>query len=355
MTAPGRLSKLSWKGPRGPLFLRQSLAMVSVVQRRIPRWVGGGAVAGLALAAASCAASHTLNGAGASFPSAIYQRWFQDLGAQGVKVNYQSVGSGAGVRQFTARSVNFGATDVPLTTKELAALPKGVVQIPMTAGAIVVAYNNPGCRLTLSQAQLAQIFLGTITNFRQLGCGAKPLKVVHRSDGSGTTANFTAHLAAISAAWRKGPGTGKSVAWPTGIGAKGNEGMASQLSQLDGAVGYVEAAYVKGVLQGAALTNASGAVVSLSQATANQALASIALGPALTGENPNPAQGYPIVAYSWILLHQQGNGAKVESLKKTFSYTLSDAAQAMAPTLGFIPLPPAVAAKGRAALQTLRP
>ena len=125
MTAPGRLSKLSWKGPRGPLFLRQSLAMVSVVQRRIPRWVGGGAVAGLALAAASCAASHTLNGAGASFPSAIYQRWFQDLGAQGVKVNYQSVGSGAGVRQFTARSVNFGATDVPLTTKELAALPKG--------------------------------------------------------------------------------------------------------------------------------------------------------------------------------------------------------------------------------------
>ena len=329
--------------------------MASVVQRRIPVGAGGVVLAGLSLALTACAPSNTLNGAGASFPSAIYQRWFQELGSQGVKVNYQSVGSGAGVRQFTAKSVNFGASDVPMTAREIAALPNGVVQIPMTAGAIVVAYNNPGCSLRLSQAQLAQIFLGTITNFSQLGCAAKPLHVVHRSDGSGTTANFTAHLAAISAAWRQGPGVGKSVAWPTGIGAKGNEGMASQLSQSDGSVGYVEAAYVKGVLQGAALTNASGTLVTPSQANAKQALASIELGPGLTGQNPNPALGYPIVAYTWILLHQQGNGAKLEPLKKTFTYTLSDAAQAMAPNLGFVSLPPAVMAKGRAALQSVRP
>lgn len=329
--------------------------MVVASQRRIRAWASGLALAGLGVSLASCSASNTLNGAGASFPSGIYQRWFQDLAAQGVKVNYQSVGSGAGVRQFTAKSVNFGASDVPMTAKEIAAVPTGVVQIPMTAGAIVVAYNNTGCSLRLSQAQLAKVFLGTITNFSQLGCGAKPLHVVHRSDGSGTTANFTAHLAAISSAWRQGPGVGKSVAWPTGIGAKGNEGMAAQLAQVDGAVGYVEAAYVKGVLQGAALTNASGTLVTLSQTSAKQALASIDLGRGLTGHNPNPATGYPIVAYTWILLHQQGNGAKLESLKKTFSYALSDQAQAMASDLGFISLPPGVMAKGRTALQTIRP
>ena len=179
-------------------------------------------MAGLALGLASCSATTTLNGAGASFPAAMYLRWFQELATQGVKVNYQSVGSGAGVRQFTAGSVDFGASDVPMSEKEVAAVKAGVVQIPMTGGAIAVAYNNPGCSLKLSQVQLAKIFLGTLSNYSQLGCKSKAIRVVHRSDGSGTTANFTAHLSAISPEWQKGPGQGKSVAWPTGIGAKGN-------------------------------------------------------------------------------------------------------------------------------------
>lgn len=311
----------------------------------------GLAFTGLGLA--SCTASATLNGAGASFPAAMYQRWFQDLAAQGVKVNYQSVGSGAGVRQFTANSVNFGASDVPMTAAEIAAVKTGVVQIPMTAGAIVVAYNNHGCKLSLSQAQLAQIFLGTISNYSQLGCKAKALRVVHRSDGSGTTANFTAHLSAISEAWQRGPGNGKSVAWPTGIGAKGNEGMASQLSQLEGAIGYVEAAYLKGVLQAASLTNASGELVAPAMQSEKQALASIPLGDQLTGRNPNPAKGYPMVSFTWILLRQQGNGAKLNAIKKAFSYTLSDKAQAMAPELGYISIPPEVLVKSRQALATI--
>jgi phosphate transport system substrate-binding protein len=229
------------------------------------------------------------------------------------------------------------------------------VQVPMTAGAIAVAYHLKGCELKLSQAQLVDIFLGKISNFSQLGCAAKPIKVVHRSDGSGTTANFTAHLAAISPAWKSGVGTGKTVKWPTGIGAKGNEGVAAQLNQVEGGIGYVEAAFVKEPLQAAALTNASGQMVKADLASEQEALASIDLGPDLTGSNPNPAKGYPIVTFSWILLYQTGNGSKHEALTKVFSYALSDQAQAMAPGLGFISLPADVLAKGRAALAGIKP
>jgi phosphate transport system substrate-binding protein len=241
-----------------------------------------------------------------------------------------------------------------MTEKEIAAVKAGVVQIPMTAGAIAVAYNNPGCSLKLNQAQLAKIFLGSISNYRQLGCQAKPIRVVHRSDGSGTTDNFTAHLSAISTEWRRGPGQGKSVAWPSGIGAKGNEGMASQISQLDGGIGYLESAYVKGLLKAASLTNASGQLVEPTQASEKEALASITLDEKLTGRNPNPAKGYPIVSLTWILLNQQGNGVKLDSIKKVFGFTLSDQAQAMAPELGYITLPADMLVKGRKALAGIR-
>jgi len=311
---------------------------------------------GVAVQAAGCGtATTTLNGAGASFPSPIYQRWFQELAGKGVRVNYQSVGSGAGVRQFIARTVDFGASDVPMKAEEIAKVSQGVVQIPMTAGAIAVAYQNKGCALKLTQAQLASIFLGKINNYSQLGCAAKPIKVVVRSDGSGTTANFTAHLAAIDPTWKQQVGVGKNVKWPIGTGAKGNEGVAAQLNQLDGALGYVEAAFVKEPLQAAALTNASGTLVPLSLQSEQEALASIDLGSDLIGSNPNPAAGYPIVTFTWILLYKTGNGSRHESLNKAFEYTLSDAAQAMAKDLGFISLPPSVLEKGRQALATVQP
>jgi phosphate transport system substrate-binding protein len=264
----------------------------------------------------------SLNGAGASFPAAIYQRWFQDLAAKGVRVNYQSVGSGAGVRQFLSKTVDFAASDVPLGSSEIASLSRGAVQIPMTAGAIAVAYNLNGCDLKLSQAQLADVFSGKITNFNQL--------------------------------WKSRFGAGKNVKWATGIGAKGNEGVAAQLRQISGGIGYVESAFVKAPLQAAALTNASGQTVRPTLESEQEALASIDLGPDLTGSNPNPAKGYPIVTFSWILLYKTGNGDRLEPLTKAFQYTLSDQAQAMAPDLGFIPLPPEVLAKGRAALDTLQ-
>jgi phosphate transport system substrate-binding protein len=310
---------------------------------------------GLLLGLASCGVSSSLNGAGASFPASIYQRWFQELSGQGVRVNYQSVGSGAGVRQFMSRTVDFGASDVPMKPEEIAKVPQGVVQIPMTAGAIAVAYQHKGCVLKLSQPQLVAIFQGRITNYNQLGCAAKPIKVVVRSDGSGTTANFTAHLSAIDPTWKQQVGSGKNVNWPVGTAAKGNEGVAAQLNQLDGGLGYVEAAFVKPPLQAAALTNAAGTTLKPTPESEQEALSSIDLGPDLTGSDPNPRTGYPIVTFSWILLYKSGNGAKQQSLLKVFNYTLSEPAQAMAGQLGFISLPAPVLEKGKAALATVQP
>ncbi|MFZ9267341.1 MAG: substrate-binding domain-containing protein, partial [Vulcanococcus sp.] len=224
---------------------------------------------------------------------------------------------------------------------------------PMTAGAIAVAYNNPGCSLRLSQTQLVGIFEGTIRNFKELGCGDQPIKVVFRSDGSGTTYNFTNSLSAFSASWKDGPGAAKSVKWPTGIGAKGNEGVAASLQQMKGAIGYVETAYVRGNLQAAAIQNAGGTYAKPTTTEAAQALASIDLGPDLTGSNPNPKAGYPIVTFTWILLYKSGNGAKLPALQKAFGYTLSDAAQAGAAELGYVSLPAPVLNQARTALTTI--
>ncbi|QNI80806.1 ABC transporter/ substrate binding protein/ phosphate [Synechococcus sp. RS9909] len=291
-----------------------------------------------------------LSGAGASFPAAIYTRWFQELAPEGVNVNYQSVGSGSGVRQFTAGTVDFGASDAPMKPDEVAKVARGVLQIPMTAGAIAVAYNNPGCELKLTQEQLAGIFLGKITNFKELGCDDKAITIVHRSDGSGTTYNFTKHLSAISEEWKNGPGTGKSVNWPVGVGSKGNEGVSAQLNQVDGGLGYVEVAYVKDKLQAAALANASGEQVKPTNETESTALDSIDLGPELIGGNPNPPKGYPIVTFTWILAYKEGNGDKTELLKKAFDFMLSEKAQSQAPELGYVSLPPGVVEKSKAAV-----
>ena len=319
---------------------------LAVLARLSACGVGGGVGGG--------SSAVSLQGAGATFPAPLYQRWFQELAQQGLaRVNYQSVGSGAGVRQFQAGTVDFAASDKPLSSEEAAAIRRGVVQIPMTAGAIAVAYNHPGCSLKLSQAQLVGIFDGTINNFKQLGCPDQAIKVVFRSDGSGTTYNFTKSLSAFSPSWKAGPGAAKSVQWPTGIGAKGNEGVAASLQQLKGAIGYVETAYVQGNLQAAAIQNGSGGYAMPSTEEAAKALASIELGADLTGSNPNPTAGYPIVTFTWILLYRSGNGAKLPALQKAFGYTLADGAQDQAPVLGFVSLPAPVLNKARAALAAL--
>ena len=332
---------------RRPSLIRSSIALMGVA-------------AGLGLASCSSGGNSnstiegTLSAAGASFPAAIYQRWFSDLAPQGIQVNYQSVGSGAGVRQFTAGTVDFGASDKPMKPEAIEKVSRGVVQIPMTAGAIAVAYNNSDCKLELTQKQLSGIFLGTIKNYSELGCDPKAIKIVHRSDGSGTTYNFTKHLSAISPEWKDNVGADKSVQWPSGIGAKGNEGVSAQLQQIDGGIGYVELAYVKGDLQAAAVQNGSGEKVVPTNKTASEALGSIDLGPDLIGGNPNPMGGYPIVTFTWVLAYANDNGDKLPLLQKTFNYMLSDAAQSKAPELGYVSLPPEVVSKAKEAVDTIK-
>ena len=332
---------------RRPFPIRSSIALMGVA-------------AGLSLAACTSTENSksniegTLSAAGASFPAAIYQRWFSDLAPQGIQVNYQSVGSGAGVRQFTAGTVDFGASDKPMKPEAIAKVSRGVVQIPMTAGAIAVAYNNAGCELKLTQGQLAGIFLGSIKNYSELGCDSKAIKIVHRSDGSGTTYNFTKHLSAISPEWKDNVGADKSVQWPSGIGAKGNEGVSAQLQQIDGGIGYVELAYVKGDLQAAAVQNGSGEKVVPTNKTASEALGSIDLGPDLIGGNPNPMGGYPIVTFTWVLAYANNNAEKLPLLQKTFNYMLSDEAQSKAPELGYVSLPQEVISKAKEAVATIK-
>ncbi|MEN9541844.1 MAG: phosphate transporter substrate-binding protein PstS, partial [Cyanobacteriota bacterium] len=209
--------------------------------------------------AASASAQSTLNGAGATFPAPFYQRAFAALSGQGVQVNYQSVGSGAGVRQFVAGTVDFGASDEPIKDAEAAKVKRGVVQFPAVGGTIAIAYNKADCKgLKLTQKQAVDIFLGNIKTWDQLKCGKGKITVAHRSDGSGTTFAFTNSLSAFSSEWKSKVGEGKSVNWPVGVGGKGNEGVAGVIANTPGSIGYLNQSYVRGAIKAAALQNKAG-------------------------------------------------------------------------------------------------
>ena len=302
----------------------------------------------VALSAAAIApaiAQQSLNGAGASFPAPLYQKWFQELAAAGgPKVNYQAVGSGAGVRQMIAGTSDFGASDKPLGAKKRDKIKRGVIQIPMTGGTIAVGYNKPGCNLKLTQKQVAEIFLGKITDYSQLGCAAGPITVAYRSDGSGTTFAFTNAVAAWNGAFKDTIGVGKSVNWPVGSGGKGNSGVAGVIKNTPGGLGYVNQAYVKGAIKAAAIQNKDGNYIKPSSKNGSAGLAGIKLDAYNTGTDPNPsgANAYPISTLTWILAYASGNGANTPALKKTFAYMLSNKAQSQAPSLGYVPLPSSI-------------
>ncbi len=286
-------------------------------------------------------AQSALNGAGATFPAPFYQRAFSDLARSGVKVNYQSVGSGAGVRQFVAGTVDFGATDEPIKASEAAKVSRGVVQFPAVGGTIAIGYNNPSCKgLKLTQKQLVDVYMGTIKTWEQLKCGKGPIKVVHRSDGSGTTFAFTNSLSAFSSTWKSKVGEGKSVNWPVGLGGKGNEGVAGIVTNTPGALGYMNQSYVKGTIKAAALQNRAGRFVMPGLKGGAAALNNIRLDGNLAGEDPNPggADSYPISTLTWILAYQKGNGAKAGTIRKAMLHLLSPAAQNKADDLGYVPL-----------------
>ena len=187
-------------------------------------------------ACGSSGTSSKINGAGATFPAKIYTRWFSDLAKSGgPKVNYQAVGSGSGRKAFIDQSVDFGASDDPMKAKDIAKVTRGLVQIPMVGGTIAFGYNNPDCDLKLSQKQAVQVAMGKIQDWSELNCPAGKLLWVHRSDGSGTTKAFTNSMQAFSREWTLG--TGKSVAWPAGVGGKGNAGVAGNINQTPGGNG----------------------------------------------------------------------------------------------------------------------
>ena len=301
-------------------------------------------------------AGQTLNGAGATFPAPIYQRWFNDYSkASGNKVNYQSIGSGAGIRQFIAGTVDFGASDEPISSKDVSKVKRGVVQIPMVGGTIAVAYNKPGCNLKLTQEQVVGVFNGKINDWKQLKCASGPITVVHRSDGSGTTFAFTNSLRAFSPTWTAG--VAKSVNWPTGLGAKGNEGVSATIKQKPGTLGYVSYSFVKeGRLQAAAVQNKAGKFVLPNAASGSAALNQIQVDPlTLAGEDPNPAgaRSYPISTLTWVLAYKTGNGAKKDSVKGALNYMLSGKAQVVADDLGYVPLSGSILNKARIAVNRI--
>ena len=299
-------------------------------------------------------ASTTLNGAGATFPAPIYQRWFQDYSRQtGKRVNYQSVGSGAGVRQFVAGTVDFGATDEPISSKDASKVKRGVVQIPMVGGTIAIAYNKPGCSLKLTQKQTVDIFSGRIKDWKQVGCSPGQMRVVYRSDGSGTTYAFTNSLKSFGG-WS--PGVGKAVKWPVGIGGKGNEGVSGTIRNTPGAIGYVNTGFVKvNRLQVAALQNKAGKFVLPTAASGSVALNGIKLDSNLAGQNPNPsgAQAYPISTLTWILAYKTGNGSKTNNIRSALNYALSSKAQSIADDLGYVPLSGSVLNRARLAVNRI--
>ncbi|HEX2778683.1 MAG TPA: phosphate ABC transporter substrate-binding protein PstS [Gemmatimonadaceae bacterium] len=315
-----------------------------------------------------------LTGAGATFPYPLYSKWFADYASQkGVKINYQSIGSGGGIRQLSEQTVDFGASDSPMKDDELAKAKGGaVLHVPTVIGAVALIYNLPDLKqpLKLDGATLADIYLGTIRKWNDsriaaLNAGvtlpATDILVVHRSDGSGTSYIFTDFLSAVSPAWNKGPGKGKEVQWPTGLGAKGNEGVAGQVKQSPGAIGYAELAYAKqNQLPVASIRNAAGEFVapSVESATAAAGGAASSLPPntdyRVSIVNAKGAGAYPIASFTWILLYEnQPDAAKGRKLLDFLNWALTDG-EKQASSLDYAPLPESMSKQLLERLKTVK-
>jgi len=318
----------------------------------------------------SAAQAQKLTGAGATFPYPIYSKWFSEYSAAhpGVEINYQSIGSGGGIRQITAGTVDFGASDGPMTDEQLAQSKTKLVHIPTVMGADVPAYNVPGVNdLKFSGEVLADIFLGKIVNWSDARIAKdnpgvtlpnQKIIVVHRSDGSGTTYIWTDYLSKVSSDWANGPGKGTSVAWPVGVGGKGNEGVAGLVRQLPGAIGYVELIYaLQNHISYGAVKNASGNYLKASIDGVTQAAASVKQMPAdyrVSITNAPGANAYPISSFTWLLIPvQSADPAKGKVLKDLLSWIVN-AGQNEAIGLSFAPLPKNVQEKVLKTIYTLQ-
>jgi phosphate transport system substrate-binding protein len=313
-----------------------------------PGAAGGSATAG----------SAALTGAGATFPNPIYTKWFDAYAKQtGVRINYQSIGSGGGIRQFTEGTVDFGATDGPMSDEQIAAVSGGVEHLPTVIGAVVLTYNLPAAGTTplkLDGAAIAAIYGGEVTRWNDpriaglnpgVALPAADIIVVHRSDGSGTTFVFTDYLSKVSPGWAKSVGKATSVKWPIGLGGKGNEGVTQQVKQTEGAIGYVELIYaISNGLPVAQVKNAAGNFVQPTLKTVSAAAAGIPIKEAmdfrLSITNAEGAETYPVASFTWLLVRKQpADSAKHAKLKQFLIWMLGPEAQRMAADLNYSPLP----------------
>jgi phosphate transport system substrate-binding protein len=315
------------------------------------------AIALLTGVSATASAQLMINGAGATFPYPIYSKWFDEYAKidPSVRFNYQSIGSGGGQKQILAQTVDFGASDGPMSDDNLAKAPGKLLHIPTVAGADVVAYNLPGNpALKLDGDAIAGIFLGQIKKWNDpkitaLNSGVtlpdQEIVVVHRSDGSGTTYIWTDYLSKISPEWKTKVGTNTSVNWPTGIGGKGNEGVAGQIKQTPGALGYVELIYaVQNKMPYADVKNSTGNFVkpSLESVTAALATADIPDDFRFSMTNAPGQDAYPIAGATWLLVYQQQkDAAKGKKLVEFLKWSLTDG-EKMAKDLQYAPLPESV-------------
>ena len=326
----------------------------------------------LALGTGVAAQSLQINGAGATFPNPIYSKWFDEYTKKNpnVRINYQPIGSGGGIRQITAQTVFFGATDGPMTEEQILAAPGKIWHLPTVLGADVPVYNLPGVsgEIKFTGAVLADIYLGKITKWNDPALAkdnpsvklpATDITVVHRSDGSGTTYIFVDYLAKASPEWKKKVGVATSVNWPTGVGGKGNEGVAGLVQQVPGSIGYVELIYaLQNKIAYGSVQNLAGEFVRASVASVTAAAAGAATKmPADFRVSITNAEGkgvYPISSFTWLLLYENPKDkAQSKAMVEFVKWALSDG-QKFAPELGYAPLPAEVVKLELAALAKIR-
>jgi phosphate transport system substrate-binding protein len=312
----------------------------------------------------------TLNGAGATFPYPMYSKWFSEYHKvhSDIQINYQSIGSGGGIRQVLANTVDFGASDGPMTDEQLSQSKVKILHIPTVLGSVVPAYNVPGVsgEIKFTPQSLAGIFLGKITSWNDpaltkenasLNLPNQPIVVVHRSDGSGTTFIFTDYLSKVSSEWQSSVGKGTSVKWPLGLGNKGNEGVAGMIRQLPGSIGYVELIYaVQNKIPYGVVKNAAGTYVKASLESTTAAAASVKTMPAdfrVSITNAPGKDAYPISSFTWLLIPAQSKDNKGKILADFLTWMVDDG-QKMTQELTYAPLPESVAQKVKAAIKEVK-
>jgi len=318
----------------------------------------------------SAANKNGILGAGATFPYPFYSKVFDVYNKEkGIKVNYQSIGSGGGIKQLQNKTVDFGASDAPMSDEELSKSPAAIVHIPSCLGAVIITYNLPGNpTLKFTPDVLADIFLGKITKWNDnrittINPGVKlpdlAISVVHRSDGSGTTYIFSDYLSKISSEWNTKPGTGKSLDWPSGLGAKGNEGVSGMVKQTPGSIGYVELVYaLQNKMPAATLKNKAGNFVEASLKSSSAAAAiDLPADMRVSLTNTDAPDGYPICSFTYLLLYknQSYDNRTEASAKATITlvnYVIHDG-QKYAEALGYAPLPAPAVEKAEAILKSV--